>query len=111
MATFKRYFKLIISFIAFAVISFIFAVSPVFTSYAATSYDAINYAVTNYNLAMNSIKMPKGTIDMSVEGKEFVIPLLSSSFGETEGLDSYTIRVVDPAGHINFHIIHISNAH
>ena len=105
MATFKRYFKLIISFIAFAVISFIFAVSPVFTSYAATSYDAIKYAVTNYKLAMNSIKMPKGTIDMSVEGKEFVIPLLSSSFGETEGLDSYTIRVVDPAGQNHDYVV------
>lgn len=99
MATFKKYFKLIMSFIAFAVISFIFAVSPVFTTYAAMNYEStMNYAVATYNLFMNSIQVPKGTIDLSVEGEEFRIPLLNSSFGANSGIHDYTIRVIDPAG-------------
>ena len=99
MATFKKYFKLIMSFIAFAVMSFIFAVSPVFTTYAAMNYEStMNYAVATYNLFMNSIQVPKGTIDLSVEGEEFRIPLLNSSFGASSGIHDYKIRVIDPAG-------------
>ncbi|MBR2970007.1 MAG: hypothetical protein IKC49_03020, partial [Clostridia bacterium] len=91
MKTIKKYFNVAICFLAFAVCSFLLAFSPTMTAIAA-----IDYTMANYNLAINSMKMPTDVIDASVDGAEFLVPLLDSTFDD----DSFTniVRVVDPTG-------------
>lgn len=93
----NKYFKIILCFMAFAVLSFISAFSPVLTSFA------VDYTVESYNVAINSIKMPKSTVDVSND-EEFRIPLLSSSMGVSAPSD-YTIRVIDPAGQSHDYVV------
>ncbi len=93
----NKYFKIILCFMAFAVLSFISAFSPVLTSFA------VDYTVESYNVAINSIKMPKNTVDASND-EEFKIPLLSSSMGVSAPTD-YTIRVIDPAGQSHDYVV------
>lgn len=87
----KNYFKVILSFMAFALFSFIFAISPTMTAYAD-----MQTAKTAYNLAINSVKMPKKTVNVA-EGDKLEIPLLKSNWNG-ENPTNYTIRVIDPAG-------------
>lgn len=84
----KNYFKVILSFMAFALFSFIFAISPTVTAYA----DMQN-AKTAYNEALNSVRMPKKTVNVA-DSENLEIPLLPSE----NNPDKYTIRVIDPAG-------------
>lgn len=100
MKQLKKYFKLTFCFLAFAIMSIVFAFSPVLTTYAAE----LSYTIETYNAAINSIKMPKTTVDVS-KGETLQIPLLNTALsgGKTSGLfadtaTNYTIRVVDPSG-------------
>ena len=102
-----KYFKLTFCFLAFAVMSIVFAFSPVLTTYAAE----LSYTIETYNAAINSIKMPKSTIDVS-KNESFQIPLLETSLsgGKTSGLfadtaTNYTIRVVDPSGQTHDYVV------
>ncbi len=107
MKQLKKYFKLTFCFLAFAVMSIVFAFSPVLTTYAAE----LSYTIETYNAAINSIKMPKTSIDVS-KGEEFTIPLLNTALagGKTSGLfadtaTNYTIRVVDPSGQAHDYVV------
>lgn len=92
----NKYFKIILCFMAFAVLSFISAFSPVITSFA------VEYTVENYNVAINSINI-RNSVDASND-EEFKIPLLSSSMGVSAPTD-YTIRVIDPAGQSHDYVV------
>ena len=87
----KKYFKVILSFMAFAFFSFIFAISPSLTTYAA-----MNNAKAEYNVALNAIAMPKNTVNVK-DGEKLEIPLLKKNWNG-ENPTNYTIRVVDPSG-------------
>lgn len=107
MKQLKKYFKLTFCFLAFAVMSIVFAFSPVLTTYAAE----LSYTIETYNAAINSIKMPKTSIDVSI-GEEFQIPLLNTALSgeKTTGLftdtaTNYTIRVIDPSGQIHDYVV------
>ena len=111
MKQLKKYFKLTFCFLAFAVMSIVFAFSPVLTTYAAE----MSYTFETYNAAINSIKMPKSTVDVS-KGEKVEIPLLDTALsgGKTSGLFSdtatnYTIRVVDPSGKSYDYVVGGSN--
>ena len=90
MKTIKKYFKAILLFMAFAVCSVVFAFNPSLTTYAAMSY---TYA--GYNQVINSIKMPKTTVD--AQDEFFEVPLLSAGYFGGE-VTSYKVLVTDPAG-------------
>lgn len=102
MKVIKKYFKVVLCFMAFAVCSFLLAFAPTMSAYAT-----LDYAISTYNVAINSIKMPT-VVDVTsevAEEREFKIPFLSSVFNaKNEADDSdktatfYTIRVIDPAG-------------
>lgn len=97
MRTTKKYFMFIISFLAFALISFIFAFSPIYTAYAATEM-AMSATITNYELMINSVKIPNKDVDVSSEDpekRELKIPLLNA---EMKDANTYSILVIDPAG-------------
>lgn len=87
MKVLNKYFKAVLSFIAFAVFSFIFAINPSLSTYAS-----LQYVSSDYDAVINAIKMPKKTIDAKQES--FDIPLLTG----TVLASNYTIRVIDPAG-------------
>lgn len=84
----KKYFKVIICFMAFAILSMAFAFGPVLSSYAA-----LDYTTANYNVLINSVKMPRTTVDVA-QGQKLKIPKLSSNMEDA----NYKIRVIDPAG-------------
>ena len=94
----KKYFKVILSFMAFAFFSFIFAISPSLTTYAA-----MNNAKAGYNVALNAIKMPKNTINVK-DGEKLEVPLLSNNWNG-ENPTNYTIRVVDPSGQNHDYVV------
>ena len=97
----KNYFKFIFSMMVFALLSFVFAFTPIFTALSATAY-AAETAMASYNLIINSIKMPNKDVDVSSEKeeeRELRIPLLSKEAG-----DSYSIMVVDPAGETHTYV-------
>ena len=73
MKVMKKYFKVVLCFLAFAVCSFLLAFSP-----TITAVTAMNYAVANYNVVINSIKMPTNVVDVSSNNK-FLIPLLNTA--------------------------------
>ena len=107
MKQLKKYFKLTFCFLAFAVMSIVFAFSPVLTTYAVD----LSYTIETYNAAINSIKMPKTVVDVS-KGETLEIPLLSTSLsgGKTSGLfadtaTNYTIRVIDPSGQVYNYVV------
>lgn len=95
MKVIKKYFKVVLCFMAFAVCSFLLAFAPTMSAYAS-----LNYVKANYNLAINSIKMPK-VVDAETEGLK--IPLLKGFFGENSDSVSqeiyYIVRVIDPSGY------------
>lgn len=91
MKTMKKYFKVAICFLAFAVCSFLLAFSPTMTAMAA-----IDYTMANYNLAINSMRMPTTVVNASNPNAKFWIPLLDKSIDD----ESFTeiVRVLDPSG-------------
>ncbi len=91
MKTMKKYFKVAICFLAFAVCSFLLAFSPTMTAMAA-----IDYTLANYNLAINSMRMPTSVINASSSNAKFLIPLLDESFDDAAF--KQIVRVVDPSG-------------
>lgn len=88
MKVIKKYFKFILCFVAFAVLSFACTFSPSLSADAA-----MITAQVGYNVLINSLKMPKATIDVG-KGDNFEIPLLETTWQDAK---SYTIRVLDPA--------------
>lgn len=88
MKVIKKYFKVVMCFMAFALCSFLMVFAPTMT---ALSVEA---AITDYARTINSVHMPK-QVDVENDGK-LIIPFLKGSFS-ADG--SYAIKVVDPAGH------------
>lgn len=88
MKTMKKYFKVAICFLAFAVCSFLLAFSPTMTAMAA-----IDYTLANYNLAINSLRMP--TTEVKADKDDFLIPLLDST---VDSSFKTFVRVIDPTG-------------
>ena len=91
MKVMRKYFKVVLCFMAFALCSFMFAFSPTLTAHAA-----LNYTIDNYILAINSIKMPRKTVDVS-QAQPFEIPLLTQT-GTNANFEKVTVRVTDPSG-------------
>ncbi len=92
MKTKTNFFKLFFCFIAFAILSVIFAFAPTLTTFAAESEQLIESYVYTFSMT----KMPDRTIDIST-GAEFLIPLVSDNATWT----SYKIKVTDPAGQVH----------
>ena len=89
MKILKKYFKVVMCFMAFALCSFLMVFAPTITVLAAES------SITNYAKSINSVQMPK-VVDVE-KNESLTIPLLEDgSFA-----DSYTIKVLDPAGYIH----------
>ncbi len=88
MKVIKKYFKVVMCFMAFALCSFLMVFAPTMT---ALSVEA---AITDYARTINSVHMPK-QVDVENDGS-LIIPFLNGSFSAD---DSYAIKVVDPAGH------------
>ena len=90
----KKYLKVILCFMAFAVCSFLLAFAPTLTAQAA-----LEYAQAQYNIAINSIKMPTKLVDVE-DGDTLNVPLLNEVFEDTANFTNnyYIIRVIDPAG-------------
>ena len=97
MKVLKKYFKVVLCFMAFALTSFMFAFTPSLTAVMAQSY-----TIAKYNTAINAIKMPTQVVDYSDKNAKFRIPLLENVLGSaanlTDNVDDYTIRVIDPTG-------------
>ncbi|MBR6778969.1 MAG: hypothetical protein IKM43_02320 [Clostridia bacterium] len=86
MKVIKKYFKVALCFMAFAIMSFIFAFNPSIASFAAV--EATGSAVIT---EFNALKLPtKFDVESSADGM-LRVPLLTSGTG-------YTVRVIDPAG-------------
>ena len=96
MKTLKKYFKVILCFMAFAVCSFLLTVSPTFSAVSA----AMDYTAAQYNVVINSIKMPTTKLDLSKNPQQkFAIPLIADNIGSAaEDYSKQVIRVIDPAG-------------
>ena len=92
MKTIKKYFKVVLCFLAFAVSSILFAFTPTMSAvYAENSAAAFNDAVNE----IKSIKMQTRVNPSSKKEseKQFLIPVAQNSFsGNT------VVRVIDPAG-------------
>ena len=105
MKVLKKYFKVVLCFMAFALCSFMFAFTP-----SISAAMAVNYTIAPYNAAINAIKMPTTEVDYSKTGAKFRIPLLEN-YGLAEGValkdstEDYTIRVIDPAGYAHDYTI------
>lgn len=90
MKSLKKYFQVILCFMAFAVASFLFAFAP-----SVGSYAALNTTKDSYNMAIKAVKMPRSTY-VDSEGKQFLhVPFLKGNWQYTA---KYTIRVVDVDG-------------
>ena len=87
MKVIKKYFKLVMCFMAFALCSFLMVFAPTMTAMATAS------SITNYAKEINSVQMKK-VVDAN-EG--LVIPFLNGTFAN----NGYTIKVVDPAGYVH----------
>ncbi len=90
MKSLKKYFKVILCFMAFAVASFLFAFAPSFGSYAA-----LNTAKEGYNMAVKAVKMPRSVYVDDNGQKSLRIPLLTGTWQDSA---KYTVRVVDVTG-------------
>lgn len=90
MKVIKKYFKVILCFMAFAVVSFACAFNPVLNVDAA-----MTTAKASYNVFINTVKMPRTTVDAGA-GQKLEIPLLHANWQDSAATD-YTIRVLDPA--------------
>lgn len=91
MKSIKKYFKVILCFMAFAFASLLFTFAPNVRSYAA-----LQQAKTNYNMAIKAVKMPRSTFVDEGGNQSLRVPLLkaNSTWQETA---KYTIRVIDPS--------------
>lgn len=87
MKVIKKYFKVVMCFMAFALCSFLMVFAPTMT---ALSVEA---AISNYAKTINSVHMPK-QVDAS---KGLIIPFLTGDFAK----NGYAIKVVDPAGYVH----------
>lgn len=107
MKTLKKYFKVILCFMAFAVCSFLFAVSP-----TISAVSAMNYTVEQYNVVINSIKMPTTKLDLSKNPtQKFIIPLIKDNIGsDANDYSKQVIRVIDPAGKEHDYVVGGDNA-
>ena len=92
MKSLKKYFKVILCFMAFAVASFLFAFAPTISSYAA-----LQKAESNYNMAIKAVKMPRSTYVDSEGNQSLRVPLLKTG-NSWQDTAKYTIRVVDVDG-------------
>lgn len=86
MKVVKNYLKVAICFIAFALISVLFAFSPVMTSFASNSAGTVSAYINSFS----AIQIPK---KIDYKNDTLVIPTLDKS--------GYTIRLIDPAGHFH----------
>ena len=84
MKVIKKYFKVVMCFMAFALCSFLMVFAPTMT---ALSVEA---AISDYARTINSMKIKVE------ENKGLIIPLLTGSFAS----NGYSIKVVDPAGSV-----------
>ena len=88
MTFIKKYFKVLLCFMAFALVSFAFAFAPTYTAFAAS--ETIN---AEYKLAINGVKIKD--VDLSVQDAQLKIPLVDiAGFGAGAKL---TVRVFDPS--------------
>lgn len=85
MTFIKKYFKVILCFMAFALVSLAFAFAPTYTALAASQ--TIN---ASYKLAISGIKIKD--VDLNSDNKEFKIPLNISKFENA----TLTVRVYEP---------------
>ena len=91
MKSIKKYFKVILCFMAFAFASLLFTFAPNVRSYAA-----LQKAKSEYNMAIKAVKMPRATFVDSDGNQSLRVPLLKS--GSTwQDTAKYTIRVIDPS--------------
>ncbi len=91
MKSIKKYFKVILCFMAFAFASLLFTFAPNVRTYAA-----LNKAKTNYNMAIKAVKMPRATFVDANGNQSLRVPLLKSG-NSWQDTAKYTIRVVDPS--------------
>lgn len=91
MKVMRKYLRVALCFMAFALCSFLLVFSPTLTAYAN-----LEYAISNYDVAINAIKMPTKTVDVSNNDK-FTIPLLKNE-GYNSKFEKFTVRVTDPSG-------------
>ena len=89
MKVIKKYFKVVMCFMAFALCSFLMVFAPTMT---ALSVEA---AISDYARTINSVKMPKQVDVQQDEG--LIIPFLTGNFAS----NGYSIKVVDPAGYVH----------
>jgi len=91
MKVISKYFKVVLCFLAFAMLSFVFAINPSMSTYGALSHgeDALISAI-------KAVKFPS-VVD-ATEDEEFLIPQLA-------GQSNYTVRVFDPAGQTHDYIV------
>lgn len=87
MKVIKKYFKVVMCFMAFALCSFLMVFAPTMT---ALSVEA---AISDYARTINSVKMPK-QVDVQ-KNQGLIIPFLTGNFAS----NGYSIKVVDPAGY------------
>lgn len=92
MKSLKKYFKVILCFMAFAVASFLFAIAP-----SMSSYYALNKTSSDYELAIKAVKMPRSTFVDSQGNQSLRVPLLKAENGNWQSTAKYTIRVIDPS--------------
>mgnify|MGYP002520997493 FL=1 len=91
MKSLKKYFKVILCFMAFAVASFLFAIAP-----TMGSFYALEKTSTDYNMAIKAVKMPRSTFVDAEKNQSLRVPLLKeNSTWQTSA--KYTIRVIDPS--------------
>ena len=79
MKSLKKYFKVILCFMAFAVASFLFAFAPTISSYAA-----LQKAESNYNMAIKAVKMPRSTYVDSEGNLCVCLSLKQATLGKTQ---------------------------
>lgn len=91
MKSLKKYFKLVLCFMAFAVASFLFAFAPSISSYAA-----LQKAESNYNMAIKAVKMPRSTYVDNAGNQSLRVPLLKTG-NSWQDTAKYTVRVIDPS--------------
>ena len=103
MKTIKKYLKVVICFVAFAVCSFLLAFGPTLSAQAA-----LKYTSSEYNAAINALKMPTGEIDLS-KGEKLTIPLLQAN-AFNDGVAKYIVRVTDPSGYPHEYVVDDSAA-
>ena len=89
MKVIKKYFKVVMCFMAFALCSFLMVFAPTMTSLS------VEAAISDYARTINSVKMPK-QVDVQ-KNQGLIVPFLTGSFAN----NGYLIKVVDPAGYVH----------